>query len=121
MCSGVAFFDEGGIGVEGYELATERFFSALAAGHNCVVVETAYIKAVARELIAQLIEAEVPKTRIRWVCFENDVESANHNCRLRPHKQDDPEGHVAKNLRWTEDYTIPDDAYVLKIWRLPSK
>lgn len=107
-------FDEG-VGI--LPAPTARFFDALRAGRDCVVVEATYCFAEARAQFVALLDANVPGTEIEWVCFRNDLPAANANCRRRPDK--DPEGHVAINNRVAGMYTYPEGARIVDVFTPP--
>ena len=74
----------------------------LRCGHCCIVSERKYRSNVERNAFIQTVSTAVypsPKPTIKVVCFENDIEAANHNCRMRTNKAHDPTGehHVAQN------------------------
>jgi hypothetical protein len=65
------------------------------------------------------VHALYPETTFKWVCFENDLETSNWNCRndsKRPKEM--REGNVLKNNNWTNYYEIPEGATILKVFRL---
>lgn len=96
----------------------DEFFAALKAGENCVVSERALLHEEAREQFVREILAVVPDAKIKWVCFANDLEKANQNCRrARSDKlPGSEEDHVRMNEIDSKAYTIPDGAEILPIW-----
>lgn len=95
----------------------------LRRGLCCIVSERKYRSNVERNAFIQKVLAAVspsPQPTIKVICFENDIDAANHNCRMRTNKAHDPTGenHVAQNQHDTRDYEIPTDAIVVKIHRI---
>lgn len=95
----------------------------LRSGRRCIVSERKYRSHAERNAFIQSVLAAVfpsPGPTIRVICFENDLEAANHNCRKRRNKTHDVtgEGHVMQNSRDTLDYEIPADAIVVKVHRI---
>ena len=82
-----------------------------------IVVEAAYCRATAREWIAAWIAREASGTTIEWICFENDLTTANENCRKRTDKGH-ADGHVDINNRLSPDYTYPAQAQIRPTFRL---
>lgn len=58
-----------------------------------------------------------PSANIVWVAFENDLMTANDNCRHRKNKGD-AEGHIKLNNLVSPQYTIPVGVTPLAIYRL---
>lgn len=88
----------------------------LRCGRCCIVSERKYCSNVERSTFIQKVtaaESPSPHPTIKVICFENDIETANHNCRTRKNKAHDPtgDGHVAQNDNDTRDYEIPADAH----------
>jgi hypothetical protein len=90
----------------------------LKAGKDCAVVEASlYVESFRQEALDYL--KGIPDVEVRWIGFENDPDTANHNCTHRKNKGD-PEGHVRLNNRWTKNpYTFPDGAERRPIYKLP--
>lgn len=107
-----AKFDEGFLNDSRQHAA---LIANLSQGRSCVVIEIAYCKAAAREIIIDELRAVIPDLKINWLCIENDLYRANKNCRERTNK-DNPEGHVKINDVVSPTYTYPDGAVVLKMW-----
>ena len=75
---------------------------------------------VRRQKFVEEVRKVHPDTIFNWVCFENDVATANTNCRNDPKRSKEmSEGNVLLNERWTHLYEYPKGAIVLKIFRLP--
>jgi energy-coupling factor transporter ATP-binding protein EcfA2 len=96
----------------------DEFFAALKAGANCVVSERALLREEVREHFVREILEVVPDAKIKWVCFANDLEKANRNCRRArsDKKPGSEEAHVRMNEIDSKTYTIPDGAETLPIW-----
>ncbi len=95
----------------------------LRCGRRCIVSERKYRSSVERSKFIQRvlsIVAPSPPPLISVICFENDIEAANHNCLKRTNKEQDPSGedHVAQNNKDTLDYEIPSNAIVVKIYQI---
>lgn len=65
----------------------------LREGNNCIVEEIAYCEPDRREKFVAYLCSEVPNVKIKWICFENDLESANWNIQHRRNKGD-VDGHL---------------------------
>jgi len=78
----------------------------VAAGKDCVVEEIAYCIPHIRQAIASELVAAVPGIEIEWVCFENDLGSANWNVAHRTNKGD-PAGHLVINQHFHALYAYP--------------
>ena len=89
----------------------------LKDGKSCIVEEIAFCIPAKREMVIAQLGASVPDAEIEWVCFENDLESANWNVRHRKNKGD-IENHIAWNKRWFNLYKYPDGAVPIPITRI---
>lgn len=89
----------------------------LRAGKDCIVEEIAYCHAPNRDRIETELRSQVPDVEIEWICFENDLESANWNVTHRTNKRD-VAGHLAINRDCHRLYTCPDDAKMIAITRI---
>jgi hypothetical protein len=97
-----------------------RFLDALAAGKNCAVIEIKYIAEVYRIDLVKEARERYPDTNFEWICFKNDLATANWNCLNDPERpRDRAEGNVAQNNCWTHQYTIPKGAVVHDIFKIP--
>jgi hypothetical protein len=67
------------------------------------------------EIVQQL--SQVSGVEINWICYENDLESANWNVIHRKDKEDPP-GHLEINLRLHPHYEYPADAKIIPIQRI---
>jgi hypothetical protein len=90
----------------------------LREGRDCIVEEATYCYAPARGEIIRVL-AVIPNVQDRWVCFENNLESANWNVERRTNKRD-VAGHLAINAKLRRDYTIPAGAEIRPIHRIGS-
>ncbi len=89
----------------------------LTDGKDCIVEEIAYCHPNDRERVVTGLRSQVPGVEIEWVCFENDLESANWNVRHRTNKSE-IEGHLAINRHWHGVYRYPDGAEIRPITRI---
>lgn len=101
----------------------EDLARGLRCRHRCIVSERKYRSSTARNAFLQKVLDAVspwPPPMIKIICFENDLEAANHNCRVRTNKAHDPTGdmHVRQNQSDTRDYEIPENAIIVKIHRV---
>jgi|688.fasta_scaffold462009_1 hypothetical protein len=108
---------------ESEERNIEDLARELRAGRRCIISERKYRSRIERDkFIYRVLSALYPSPQpiIRLICFENDIEAANHNCLKRTNKEHDPTGvdHVALNNMDTKDYEIPSSAIVIKIHRI---
>lgn len=99
--------------------------SNLRCGRRCIISERKYRSNAERHTFIEKVLRAVepsPKPAISIICFENDLNAANHNCKFRTNKPDDQfgSGHIEQNNKDTQNYEIPDDAIVVKIHRIPS-
>jgi adenosyl cobinamide kinase/adenosyl cobinamide phosphate guanylyltransferase len=86
-------------------------------GKNCIVEEIAYCLPSRREAIVATLCRWVPNIEIEWICFENDLESANWNVRNRKHKSDAVQSHLHINQCYHGLYIYPGGAKVKPITR----
>lgn len=115
---GVKRFEEGVVPEQPHNW--QRFFDALAEGKDCAIIEVRYLTEPGRQKLVEEVRKVHPDTIFNWVCFENDVATANANCRNDPKRSKEmSEGNVLLNERWTHLYEYPKGAIVLKIFRLP--
>jgi hypothetical protein len=112
--AGITVFDEGFF-IDPAQQA--RLFSALRDGKDCAVVEIHYCIKENRQTIEAEINQAVPGTLIDYVCFENDLATANENCRKRRNKGN-PKEHIEINERLTLEYTCPPGAIIRKIFSI---
>jgi hypothetical protein len=89
----------------------------LKDGKNCIVEEIAYCLPSRRETIVATLCSLLPNIEIEWICFENNLESANWNVRHRKHKSDAVQGHLHINQCYHGLYIYPGGAKVIPITR----
>jgi hypothetical protein len=85
-------------------------------GKDGIVDEVRFCLPAYREQIIQSL-AQISDLEIRWICYENDLETANWNVIHRTNKGD-PEGHLDINLRLHPHYTYPANAEIIPIQRI---
>lgn len=103
------------------EVNIEKLLGELSKGSCCVISERKYRSTNERaEFFRRIVDASCIAPIIRIICFENDLDSANHNCKVRTNKAHDPSGddHVKRNKSDSVSYEIPVDAIVVKIHRV---
>ena len=89
---------------------------SLRDGRDCIIDEVRFCLPAYREQILQSL-SQITGLVMRWICYENDLETANWNVIHRTNKGD-PEGHLDINLRLHPHYTYPDDAEIIPIQRI---
>ena len=89
---------------------------SLQDGKDCIVDEVRFCLPAYREQILQSL-AQITSLDMRWICYENDLETANWNVIHRTNKGD-PEGHLDINLRLHPHYTYPANAEIVSIQRI---
>lgn len=89
----------------------------LKDGKDCIVEEIAYCDSTTRENVVTHLRSQAPGADIAFVCFENDLASANWNLTQRTNKRD-VRSHLAINNFWHSRYTCPKGAMVLPITRI---
>jgi hypothetical protein len=92
-----------------------EILECLGRGEDCIVEEISLCFLPTREKIAQPLSG-VNDLQVEWICFENDIESANWNVEHRTNKGD-PEGHKGVNARVHPHYTYPTGAEIKPIER----
>jgi deoxyadenosine/deoxycytidine kinase len=65
---------------------------SLRDGNDCIVDEVRFCLPAYREQILQSL-SQITSLDMRWICYENDLETANWNVIHRTNKGD-PEGHL---------------------------
>jgi hypothetical protein len=88
----------------------------LKAGNDCIVDEVRFCLSSYRDEIVQQL-SQIPGVEINWLCYENDLESANWNVIHRKDKED-PAGHLDINLRLHPHYEYPANAKIIPIQRI---
>ena len=89
---------------------------SLRDGKDCIVDEVRFCLQAYREQILQSL-SQITSLDMRWICYENDLETANWNVIHRTNKGD-PEGHLDINLRLHPHYTYPANAEIVPIQRI---
>jgi len=89
---------------------------SLRDGKDCIVDEVRFCLPAYRQQILQSL-SQITSLDMRWVCYENDLETANWNVIHRTNKGD-PEGHLDINLRLHAHYTYPANAEIVPIQRI---
>jgi GTPase SAR1 family protein len=89
---------------------------SLRDGNDCIVDEVRFCLPAYREQILQSL-SQITSLDMRWICYENDLETANWNVIHRTNKGD-PEGHLDINLRLHPHYTYPANAEIVPIQRI---
>ncbi|MEK6747639.1 MAG: hypothetical protein AABY83_00345 [Pseudomonadota bacterium] len=111
--SGAEIFE----GTEGDKTIKQKMLKHLASGGSCIVEEIAYCLPSHREAIVSQLCAVVPDIEIEWLCFENNLESANWNVMHRRNKTDAP-GHLRINQCYHGLYIYPSGVQVIPITRI---
>jgi hypothetical protein len=88
----------------------------LKDGKDCIIDEVRLCLPTYRDGIIQHL-SQITGLETRWICYENDLESANWNVMQRKNKGD-PEGHLEINLRLHPHYDYPPDAEIIPIQRI---
>ena len=89
---------------------------SLRDGKDCIIDEVRFCLPAYREQILQSL-SQITSLDMRWICYENDLETANWNVIHRTNKGD-PEGHLDINLRLHAHYTYPANAEIVPIQRI---
>ncbi len=87
-------------------------------GKNCVVEEIAYCLPSRRETIVETLCSSVSDIEIEWICFENNLESANWNVKNRKEKSDAVQDHLRINQCYHGLYIYPSGTDVKQIYRI---
>lgn len=96
----------------------------LRDGKFCIVSERKYRSKKERDIFLRKISSVLPlPPTVYFICFEKDLEAANHNCVNRSNKSHDPSGeaHVEQNNRDFLNYEIPENAIIVKIHRISER
>ena len=89
---------------------------SLRDGKDCIIDEVRFCLPAYREQILRSL-SQIANLDMRWICYENDLETANWNVIHRTNKGD-PEGHLDLNLRLHPHYTYPVNAEIVPIQRI---
>ena len=98
------------------ESGLTALIESLRDGKDCIVDEVRFCLPAYREQILQSL-SQITSLDMRWICYENDLETANWNVIHRTNKGD-PEGHLDINLRLHPHYTYPANAKIVPIQRI---
>ena len=98
------------------ESGLTALIESLREGKDCIVDEVRFCLPAYREQILQSL-SQITSLDMRWICYENDLETANWNVIHRTNKAD-PEGHLDINLRLHPHYTYPANAKIVPIQRI---
>ena len=90
---------------------------SLRSGRDCIVEEITFCRQDARERITEFLLYACPGVRMNWICFENDLESANWNVRHRTNKGSAGR-HMEINARVSQVYSYPPGAIPRAITRV---
>lgn len=112
MENGCDFFEEN-------QVFHKPFMDCLRAGRDCVVEEICYCDPHNRDPMLDELR-KIPNVVIEWICFGNDVESANWNCDHREH-EGDPEQHKQANSYTARIYKYPNGAEIRPITRMKPR
>jgi hypothetical protein len=88
----------------------------LKEGKDCIIDEVRLCLSTYRDAIMQHL-SQIAGLETYWICYENDLESANWNVMHRKNKGD-PEGHLEINLRLHPHYDHPANAAIIPIQRI---
>lgn len=106
-------------GTEGDATKKQHMLQHLINGGSCIVEEIAYCLPSRREAIVSNLCSVASNVEIEWICFENDLESANWNV---THRKDENKsnvlGHLHINQCYHGLYIYPGGAKVIPIVRI---
>jgi hypothetical protein len=89
---------------------------ALLGGRDIIIEEIYCCDATYRDRICRMYLENIPGLITEWLCFENDLDSANWNVDRRLGK--DAPAHRRINGRLATIYSIPAGAQIMKITRI---
>lgn len=89
---------------------------SLREGQDCIIDEVRFCLPAYREQILQSL-SQIAGLDMRWICYENDLETANWNVIHRTNKGDQA-GHLDLNLRLHPHYTYPVNAEIVPIQKI---
>lgn len=116
--TGAIIFEGIGKGIESNN-NWQMIICRLKAGSDCIVEEMDFCFQEPRDNAIKYIRENTPETVIKWLCFENDIESANWNVMFRTNKND-IEGHLHINRQLNKLYTYQSEAVIVPITRIDS-
>lgn len=94
----------------------DALMESLRDGKDCIIDEVRFCLPAYREQILRSL-SQIAGLEMRWICYENDLETANWNVIHRTNKGD-PEGHLDLNLRLHPHYSYPVNAEIVPIQRI---
>lgn len=97
--------------------ALPTLIQSLRDGKDCIVEEWLFCVPSWRDRIVGHISSEVPDVQVDFICFENDLESANWNVTYRKNKGE-PVKHRQFNECLRDIYVYPAGAQVRPIKRI---
>lgn len=95
----------------------------LRAGKHVALSEIQFLVPSIRDAyIAHLMQQTKGGFTLDYLCFENDLPSANWNCRHRGNRPGDPggRGHIELNERHSPFYGPPAGVSLVPIFRVPA-
>ena len=96
-------------------------FQALRDGRPAIITSLECASEGTRAVMNAQVQEEAPGTLILWLFIENDVESANQNCRRDRSREARAEALVEINNRCSAwPYSIPPEAVVLKMYEISA-
>jgi hypothetical protein len=105
---------------EGFWLSERRaanvaaLVATLRGGGNALVVEVEFCLEAARQQILEELSV-VPGIAVHWICIENELRTANENCRRRKN-HGNADTQVQINEQLSLNYTYPDGAEIRPMW-----
>lgn len=112
--------EEGFMVANQHEANYRELVRRLRRGQRCAVAELQLLGRYTRSGFVARLRRSVPRARVRFVFFENNLAVANRNCRLRKNKPGDPlgKGHRGINERHSPYYYVPPRHKPVRIHRL---
>jgi len=114
--TGINVFEGVGKGIEGNS-SWPIIINHLRSGEDCIIEEMDFCFQPPRDVVKNYINENVPGTFIKWICFENDLDSANWNVKKRTNKGE-IENHLYINKQLHERYTYQAGAEIIAITRI---
>lgn len=100
----------------------EKLTTSLEDGKDVVAIEMGLCEERVRKKLVELINKDVPKAEIEWICIENNLKQANKNVMYRIAKgEKGSRGHLRINKRVWSAYTYPEDAKVIPMFNPDKK
>jgi hypothetical protein len=122
---GSEVLDEGFPATADGSLSPEKYATLqefLREGKDCAVVEATLFYEPLQQQALKYLEG-IPNVDVKWIGYQNDPETANHNAFHRKGKVNpNGNGHKVINDRWSQlPWTIPADAEIKTIYKLPCE